>query len=163
MPKHKVDRPRRRISEVGLNGYVRPDATLQPAQHSDSRDRGKQQSVHVGQADHVESTFGQSIAQLAGDVAAFVQVDLVLVSPQERIRRNCHQQVAAGPEDSPHLPEGGHVIVQMLNDVKARDEVIRAVGERQFGRLTQTNILQTTFAAVPNRLLVDIYALSLTK
>jgi hypothetical protein len=71
--------------------------------------------------------------------------------------------VAAGSEDSPHLPEGGNVIVQMLNDVKARDEVIRAVGERQFGRLTQTNILQATFEAVPNRLLVDVYALSLAQ
>jgi len=49
-----------------------------------------------------------------------------------RHRKNCD---AVWPENAAHLADGSHVVSNMLQDMRSKDEIVRSAGKRKPGKV----------------------------
>jgi hypothetical protein len=110
----------------------------------------------------MESGCCQAIADLRRDIAAFVQIDLVLIAPHEPMGGNRNQKVAAWAKHPAYLAERGGIVVKVLDNIERRDQIKRAVGEGQGIGRAETNIEQAALVAVPHRFFIDVDTLRLS-
>ena len=71
----------------------------------------------------------QAIADFRRYIAAFVQIDLVLIAPHEPMGRNGHQKLAAWAEHPAYLAERGGIVVKVFENIQSCDQIKRAVEE----------------------------------
>jgi hypothetical protein len=111
---------------------VRATAGGQPP-GGDPRNRRRQQQhrVEVGVVDDAPAGLHQGHAQRSGDVAPPVAVDLVVARPEALERRDGDEQRTAGDRHPQQLAQGAHVVVEVLDDIEAGDEVEARAAPRE--------------------------------
>ena len=105
---------------------------------------GKKRAGHkVRRAMNLEAAGGQLATQLADRVAPLMSAGLVILAPQERIRRHGQAQQSAIFQHAPHLAQRAHIVVDRLQHVARDDGVERIRSERQVLRTVE----QTRFSS----------------
>ena len=96
-----------------------------------SQYREKQRGYEIARSLDFEAGQNQLVSQFVRRVAAAMLEGLIMLAPQESVRRNRDQHKSLGLADAMDLPQANQMVIRVFQEVKSRHDIKRAAGKRK--------------------------------